>query len=225
MLAIRELCQGSCGSLPAAGVRSWRRTAARRAERLSAAIAARRAFASRNAVSIAPARKARMSRMREQERDVGAGRRESGTRAARRRGARSPARGFGRRDHLGEHRVVVHRHLARLRRRRSRRGRRAAAARGRAAGGRPAAGSPAPDLRRRRAPRSRVRAGVMPSCATAAARRGDEQLRAHQVEAGDLLGDRMLDLQPRVHLEEVEAAPSPRRPTGRRRNSTVPALR
>ena len=28
----------------------------------------------------------------------------------------------------------------------------------------------------------------------------------HQVDAGHHLGDRMLDLQPRVHLEEVEAA-------------------
>src|SRR5260370_10888470 len=32
------------------------------------------------------------------------------------------------------------------------------------------------------------------------------QLRGHQVEAGNFFGDRMLDLQPRVHLEEVEAA-------------------
>ena len=35
---------------------------------------------------------------------------------------------------------------------------------------------------------------------------GDEQLRAHQIDAGDRFGDRMLDLQPRVHLEEVERA-------------------
>ncbi len=28
----------------------------------------------------------------------------------------------------------------------------------------------------------------------------------HQIEAGHHLGDRMLDLQPRVHLEEIEAA-------------------
>ena len=34
--------------------------------------------------------------------------------------------------------------------------------------------------------------------------RRDEQLRAHQIEAGDGLGHRMLDLQARVHLEEVE---------------------
>ena len=53
---------------------------------------------------------------------------------------------------------------------------------------------------------------------------GDEQLRAHEVDAGHLLGHRMLDLQPRVHLEEIErrcvavVEPSTR-------NSTVPALR
>jgi hypothetical protein len=35
---------------------------------------------------------------------------------------------------------------------------------------------------------------------------GDPQLLAHQVEAGDQLGHRVLDLQPRVHLHEVEAA-------------------
>ena len=33
----------------------------------------------------------------------------------------------------------------------------------------------------------------------------DAQLRVHQVDAGDRLRDRVLDLQPRVHLEEVEA--------------------
>ena len=35
--------------------------------------------------------------------------------------------------------------------------------------------------------------------------RRDGQLRANEVDAGDRFGDRMLDLQPRVHLEEVEA--------------------
>ena len=34
----------------------------------------------------------------------------------------------------------------------------------------------------------------------------DPDLPADQIEAGHHLGDRMLDLQPRVHLEEVEAA-------------------
>ena len=36
--------------------------------------------------------------------------------------------------------------------------------------------------------------------------RRDTQLPFDQVEAGDHLGDRMLDLQPRVHLHEIEAA-------------------
>ena len=36
--------------------------------------------------------------------------------------------------------------------------------------------------------------------------RGDAQLPLDQVEPGDHLGHRMLDLQPRVHLHEVEAA-------------------
>ena len=35
---------------------------------------------------------------------------------------------------------------------------------------------------------------------------GDHQLLAHQVDAGDHLGDRMLDLDAGVHLDEVEAA-------------------
>src|SRR5262245_51153464 len=33
---------------------------------------------------------------------------------------------------------------------------------------------------------------------------GDEDLRPHQIETGDGFGDGMFDLQPRVHLEEVE---------------------
>ena len=36
--------------------------------------------------------------------------------------------------------------------------------------------------------------------------RGDAELRLDQVDAADPLGDRMLDLQARVHLEEVEVA-------------------
>ncbi len=36
--------------------------------------------------------------------------------------------------------------------------------------------------------------------------RGDPQLLAHQVDAGDLLGDRVLHLQPGVHLEERDGA-------------------
>ena len=35
--------------------------------------------------------------------------------------------------------------------------------------------------------------------------RGHAQLPLHQVEAGDHLGDRMLDLQPGVHLHEPDA--------------------
>src|SRR5439155_2068293 len=34
---------------------------------------------------------------------------------------------------------------------------------------------------------------------------GDAELRGHQVEAVDLLGDGVLDLEPRVDLQEVEA--------------------
>src|ERR1700740_2558608 len=34
--------------------------------------------------------------------------------------------------------------------------------------------------------------------------RGDEQLRLHEVDAGDELGDRMLDLDTGIHLDEVE---------------------
>ena len=36
--------------------------------------------------------------------------------------------------------------------------------------------------------------------------RGDAQLPFHEVEAGDHLRDRMLDLQPRVHFHEIERA-------------------
>ena len=50
---------------------------------------------------------------------------------------------------------------------------------------------------------------------------GDPDLRLHQVDVGDLLGDGVLDLDPRVHLDEdVLAGPSP----ASTRNSTVPAL-
>ena len=38
---------------------------------------------------------------------------------------------------------------------------------------------------------------------------GDADLLAHQVDAGDHLGDRMLDLQAGVHLDEVELAVFP----------------
>jgi hypothetical protein len=48
---------------------------------------------------------------------------------------------------------------------------------------------------------------------------GDRELGDDDVEAGDHLGDRMLDLQPGVHLQEVEACR-----TQSSRNSHVPAL-
>ena len=35
---------------------------------------------------------------------------------------------------------------------------------------------------------------------------GDQQLRLDEIDAGDQLGDRMLDLDARVHLDEVELA-------------------
>src|ERR1051325_9722805 len=38
---------------------------------------------------------------------------------------------------------------------------------------------------------------------------GDPDLLAHQIEAGDRLGHRMLDLEARVHLDEVELAGLP----------------
>ena len=41
---------------------------------------------------------------------------------------------------------------------------------------------------------------------------GDLQLQPHQVEAGDLLGDRVLHLQPRIGLDEDEARRRRRRP-------------
>ena len=36
--------------------------------------------------------------------------------------------------------------------------------------------------------------------------RGDAQLPFDEVEAGDAFGHRMLDLQPRIHLDEIEGA-------------------
>ena len=48
--------------------------------------------------------------------------------------------------------------------------------------------------------------------------RRDPDLLDDEVEPGDHLGDGVLDLQPRVHLDEVELAPS-------YRNSTVPTPR
>jgi hypothetical protein len=58
---------------------------------------------------------------------------------------------------------------------------------------------------------------AMSFCAKASARQRDADHLLDQIEAGDALGDRVLDLQPRVHLEEVEALSLPTT------NSTVPA--
>ena len=106
--------------------------------------------------------------------------------------------------------------------RRCRRGCRAPAARGRAAAAPPAAGSPARDPRRRRGIRSRARAATAILRPGQRLARGHPQLRVHEVDAGHHLGHRMLHLQARVHLEEVEPRSSPA-PSSR--NSTVPALR
>ena len=63
------------------------------------------------------------------------------------------------------------------------------------------------DPRRRCAPRSRGRVIASSSCVQRQRLAGgDAQLPLDQIEAGDHLGHRMLDLQPRVHLHEVEAA-------------------
>ena len=122
--------------------------------------------------------------------------------------ASAPARSVAVDDQLGDHRVVVRRdrvalldagvdaHVTRS----------PAAARG-GRSVRSTAGSRGPDPRRRCAPRSRG-----PSIAELALRQRqrlagrDAQLPLDQVEPGDHLGDRMLDLQARVHLHEVEAA-------------------
>ena len=65
---------------------------------------------------------------------------------------------------------------------------------------------------------------------------GDADLLAHQIDAADHLGHRMLDLQPRVHLDEgelavlveeleragvavAELAPAPRSPSRRARRA------
>ena len=52
---------------------------------------------------------------------------------------------------------------------------------------------------------------------------GDAQLPLHQIEAGDRLGHRMLDLQARVHLDEVPGRLGRRALPPSTRNSTVPA--
>ena len=54
--------------------------------------------------------------------------------------------------------------------------------------------------------------------------RRDAELPLHEIEPGHGLGDRMLDLQSRVHLEEIEVV-GPRPRAASAMNSTVPALK
>ena len=160
-----------------------------------------------------------------EERDVG---RDADDELAERRGQAGDREvaGLGPGDHLGEQRVVVDGDLAAL----PNAGIDAQPGHPRLAveQQRPACGrNPLRrDPRRRRAPRSRGRAATIASCGHGSAFAGrDQQLRAHQIDAGGRFGDRMLDLQPRVHLEEVERRPADA-PAGRStRNSIVPALR
>ena len=65
-----------------------------------------------------------------------------------------------------------------------------------------------PDPPRRRAPRWRDRAACSANCRIDGERiaAGDAELPLHQVETRDRFRDRVLDLQARVHLEEVEPA-------------------
>ena len=116
-----------------------------------------------------------------------------------------PGRGVG--DHLGEHRVVVRRHLAAGLEARRRPGSAVAidgdleawSAR------RSAAGSRRPGPRRTAGPRSRGRRRSGFDEARAAARPlGDRELQLDQVDAVDRLGDRVLDLEAGVHLQEPE---------------------
>ncbi len=67
------------------------------------------------------------------------------------------------------------------------------------------AGNRSPDLRRRRGIRWRGRRGTRLRQRQAEAG-GDIELQAHEVEAGDHLGDGMLDLKPRVHFQEEESS-------------------
>ena len=73
---------------------------------------------------------------------------------------------------------------------------------------RPAAGSRRTSPRRRPAPRSRARASVTSSWANGSGSpAATAQLQLDQVDAaGDQLGDRVLDLEPGVHLQEVGLA-------------------
>ena len=108
-------------------------------------------------------------------------------------------------DQLGEQRVVSVRHLVALADAGVDAGRRPASA-GRARDRWPA-GSRRRGPPRTGGPRSRGRANRTSAWSTPERLAGgDPQLVGHQVAAGDRLGHRMLDLQPGVHLQEVEVA-------------------
>ena len=82
---------------------------------------------------------------------------------------------------------------------------------------RPAAGTRRTGPRRRRAPRSRGRAARRrPGRRRAARPAATRSCSLDQVDAGDQLGHRVLDLEPGVHLEEVERRRSRRRAGTRR---------
>ena len=133
--------------------------------------------------------------------------------------ASSPGRlGAGRRpgDQLGQHRVVVHAdHRAVHARRSPAAGPAAVSGRTRrpppATSNRcrvPVDGQPAraPGPRRRAVPRSRGRRVGGGRGERQRLALGDQQLQPDQVQPGDALGDRVLDLQPGVHLQEEELA-------------------
>ena len=111
---------------------------------------------------------------------------------------------LGRRDDLRDHRIVVHRHLAAF----DDAGVDADAGHARLAVAQQPAGLRQESLRRILGVDARFdRVAALADRLLRPRQRlagGDEQLRAHEIDAGDLLGDRMLDLQARVHLEEVE---------------------
>ena len=127
----------------------------------------------------------------------------------RRRRAASSACVAGRavRDHLGDHRIVEGRDLVALPRRRYRRARPRPAGnskRHELAGRRQEAALR--DPRHRAAPRWHGRRCASSSCVERQRLAGgDAELPLDQIEPGDRLGHRMLDLQPRVHLHEPEA--------------------
>ena len=108
---------------------------------------------------------------------------------------------------LREQRVVVDGHLAAGFEAPSRRGCPVPRARRGGARGPATAGRRGPGPRRRGGTRSRGPGrDLAPGASGSGAARRHLELQAHEVEAGHGLGHRVLHLQPRVHLEEVEAA-------------------